>query len=177
MRPRLSGWPASISDGFLPASMACRARCCRCRPDVVFSRHARNMPRSRWRATAGCAAPQWPCNEFRAVIRGVARGDLAASIQCRRGSQKRVFCRISLSRLAQAPRPSLRACKWKIKTGRIGIPASARTVPARRTPEASRNDRDSRQSSIHRRHGLAVEAFALNCSAEIERNRKSLGRI
>ena len=65
-------------------------------------------------------------------------------------------------RLAQASCSSLTTCKSEIKTGRIGIPASARTVPARRTPEASRNDRDSRQSSIHRRHSLAVEAFALN---------------
>ena len=161
MRPVLSGWPASISDGFLPACMPWGARCCRCPADAVFSPPVRNMPRSRWRVTAGCVGLEWRCGEFRAVIHGAARGAMAVSIRCRKCFKRGDFCRISLSRLARVPCPYPTTCKSELKTGRIGIPASARTVPARRTPEASRNDRDSRKSSIHRRHSLVVEAFAL----------------
>lgn len=157
----MSDWPTSTSDGFLPACMRCPARCCRCPAGVVFSPHVRNMRRSRWRGMAGCGAPKWQSREFCAVIHGVARGASEVSIRCRKFPKEGHFLRISLSRLAQVRCPSPRVCKRKIKTGRIGIPASARTVPARRTPEASRNDRDSRKSSIHRRHSLAVEAFAL----------------
>ena len=161
MRPGSSGWPASISAGSLPACMPCRARCCQCPADAVFNRPVRSMPQSRWRVTAGCVGLGWRCGEFRAVIRGAARDDSAVSIQCRKYLMPSIFqlpwSPVAASFLCRC----LTTCKWEIKTGRIGVPASARTVPARRTPEASRNDRDSRKSSIHRRHSLVVEAFAL----------------
>lgn len=161
MRLGLSAWPASISDGFLPVCMPCLARYCPCPADAGFSPPARNMPQSQWRVTAGCAGLEWRCGEFRAAIRGAARDGRAVSIRYRKCFMRGDFLSISLYRLARVPCLSLTTCKWETKTGRIGIPASARTVPARRTPEASRNDRDSRKFSIHRRPGLAVEAFAL----------------
>lgn len=157
MRRGSSGWPASISAGFLPACMPWVARCCRCPADAAFIPPARTMRRSQWRATAGCAGLGWQSPEFRAVIHGAARAASAVSIQCHKCLERVEFSGIELSRLVPVPSPCLTTCKQEIKTGRIGIPASARTVPARRTQEASRNDRDSRKSSIHRRHSLVVK--------------------
>ena len=157
MRHGSSGWPASISAGFLPACMPWVARCCRCPADAAFIPPARTMRRSQWRATAGCAGLDWQSQGFRAVIHGVAKGGWAVSIQCHKCLKRMDFSGIEQSRLARVLWPCLTTCKWEIKTGRIGIPASARTVPARRTQEASRNDRDSRKSSIHRRHRPVVK--------------------